>query len=82
MEQYRTVSNTDTDQQVAANVRAELARAGISQSTIADSLGITKSGVSRRMQGRISFRVSELCAIADLIGIPVHVLLAKDNAAA
>ncbi|WP_010540412.1 helix-turn-helix domain-containing protein [Dietzia alimentaria] len=75
MEHYLTVSNTTPDQAVAMNIRAELARTGISQTAAARALGLADSSLSRRMNGRHSFRVSELYALADLIGVPVHAFI-------
>lgn len=61
---------------VAANVRAEIARRkGTKQEDLADLLGITRQAVSRRLLGRVDFRVAELQAIADYFGIPISTLL-------
>lgn len=60
---------------VAANVRAEVARARASQTTIAHVLGENQQWLSRRMVGQVEFRVSELIAIADYLGIHPAVLL-------
>jgi len=82
VEQYRTVSNATPDHTVAKNIRAELARAGISQTAAARALGLADSSLSRRLNGRHSFRVSELYALADLIGVPVHAFIGAHSPAA
>lgn len=61
---------------VAANVRAELARKRITQTKVAARLGVSRQNVAQRLSGRVDFRVSELVAIAELLEIPVTALLA------
>jgi transcriptional regulator with XRE-family HTH domain len=55
---------------VAANVRAELARRRVRQSEVAERLGVSRQNVAQRLNGSVDFRVGELLAIADLLGIP------------
>ncbi len=74
---YRTPAD-----HVAANIRAELARAGISQVSLTASLGITQQALSRRLLGKTPFSVDETFAIADLLGIPVSVILPTRSDAA
>jgi transcriptional regulator with XRE-family HTH domain len=64
-----------TQTNVAANVRAELARRRISQTTVAQRLGVSRQNVAQRLNGRVDFRVSELVAIAALLDVPVTALL-------
>lgn len=56
-------------------VRAELARIRLTQSELARQLGYTKPRLWRRMTGRIPFTVSELKAIAAVIGCPPERLI-------
>ena len=49
---------------VAANVRAELARRRI-----------TQTDVAQRLNGSVDFRVGELIAVADMLGITIAELL-------
>jgi transcriptional regulator with XRE-family HTH domain len=60
---------------VAANVRAEVARKGLSQVTIATALGLPQSGVSRRLRGKVPFSLDELSAVAALVNVPLATLL-------
>lgn len=53
-----------------ANLRAELARADVSQADVAELLGVTQPQVSARMLGKIPWRVPELQAIARHLGLP------------
>lgn len=56
---------------VHRNVRAEIARSGSSQATIADLLGLTQSAVSRRLSGKIDFSATELSKLAAYLNVPV-----------
>lgn len=64
---------------VGANVRAELARNGISQLVLAGHLHLSQTAVSRRLSGSKAFDVNELETVANLVGVPVARLL-KDLA--
>lgn len=61
-------------ERVAAAVRSELARQRIPQATIAARLGISQAAVSRRLSGAVPFDVSELAAVADVLGADVGTL--------
>lgn len=60
---------------LSANIRAELARRGKSQGDLAELLGITRQGVSQRLLGRVDWRISELQAIAAMLGTTVGQLV-------
>jgi transcriptional regulator with XRE-family HTH domain len=68
--------NTTSREEIAANVRAAVARARVEQSAIADLLGKSRPAVSDRMHGRTHFRVDELQAIAAFLEVPLEQLLA------
>ena len=55
---------------VAAEVRAHLARQRLSGRQAAMRLGWTQPYMSRRLTGEIPFDVADLEAIANLLGIP------------
>lgn len=57
--------------QIAANVNRALTEAGISQRSAAASTGIPLSTLSRRMTGSSPFLVTELAAIAELVGTSI-----------
>ena len=57
--------------QVAAEVRAETARQRLSQGKLAEKLDMSESSVSLRLSGRIEFKISELLAFAEVLGVPV-----------
>ncbi|MBF0807319.1 helix-turn-helix domain-containing protein [Rothia nasimurium] len=61
---------------VATNVRAEASRRGVTSHDIAQILGISSAAVSRRMNEKIEFKISELEKIALLLDVPIEVLVA------
>jgi transcriptional regulator with XRE-family HTH domain len=56
---------------VAAEVRAHLARRRISGRRLAAQLGMTEPYLSRRLTGAVPFNVNDLSAIADYLELPV-----------
>lgn len=60
---------------VVTNIRVAALRAGVSQNDIAEMLGVSQPALSRRMTGDVDFRVAELVAIADYLGVTVDQLL-------
>lgn len=62
-------------QQVAANVRAEMARAGIRQKEILDLLDMDRTTLSKRLNGHLPFSADELHLIAEHLGIEAALLL-------
>lgn len=57
--------------QMVANIRAELARAHVTQGAAADVIGVSGPQFSARMSGRMDFRVHEVFALAGWLGVPV-----------
>lgn len=64
-------SNIDTASIVAANIRAEAARRGYSQSELGRALGITQSQINRRWRGVIPWQLAELDTVSYLLGVSV-----------
>ena len=62
-------------EQVAANVRVELARRRLGQVAVARTLGLSQAAVSRRLNGSVPLDVNELALIADLLGLTASDLL-------
>ncbi len=54
---------------VAAEVRAEIARANLTHTAVADAAGIARATFSRKVNGKTPFDVLELASIAATIGI-------------
>lgn len=61
---------TLTAADIAANVRAELARRAITQGAVAEALGLSQPQVSARLRGSVMFRIDELLTIAALLDLP------------
>jgi transcriptional regulator with XRE-family HTH domain len=67
---------------VAANVRAELARRRITQTDVAQRLGVSRQNVAQRLNGSVDFRVGELISIANMLGITIGDLVGGVKASA
>lgn len=65
---------------VAANVRAEVARRRLRQAAIAEHLELDQRAVSRRLLGQVDFSVPELQALAELLEVPVSSLCGEVQA--
>ncbi|MBP6571334.1 MAG: hypothetical protein QG655_3235 [Actinomycetota bacterium] len=62
---------------LAANIRAELARNGKTQSDLADHLGITRQALSQRLLGRVDFRMGEVTATASFLSTSISALVGE-----
>ena len=60
---------------VAAEVRANMARVRMTQTELAEILGLTQSTVSKRLLGKIAFSVDELDTVAAAFGVHPAVLM-------
>lgn len=69
--------NNTTVERVAANVRAELARKGITQTDLAVKLNKSQPFISRRLSGRVAFDVADLASIAEVLNIPITSLITE-----
>ena len=63
------MNTTDTRSAVAAEVRASLARKGETAAWLSESAGISKTALSRKLRGDVSFTAEELLSVADALGI-------------
>ena len=52
-----------------------MARSRVTQADLAVGLGISQAAVSRRLTGMVDFTVSELDAVASVLGVPTASLL-------
>lgn len=69
------VPNTSPTYLIARNVRAEMARRGRKQSSLAVALGLSTASISDRLTGKVPIDVNELHAIALFLGVPLAELL-------
>lgn len=66
---------------VAGNVRALMARRGVSQQRLAEVLGLSQSAISKRLRGLTPWDVNEMGTIATAFEVPIGSLLADDQPA-
>lgn len=64
---------------VAANVRAEMARAKVGQRALAKVLGKSQTYMYRRLNGETPFNIDDLAVIAEQLDIPLTVLIADST---
>jgi transcriptional regulator with XRE-family HTH domain len=57
------------------NIRAEMARSGITQGILASRLDMSQSAISRRLIGDADWTVDELVRAAEVLGCPLRALL-------
>ena len=67
--------------QTGANVRAEIARRGMSQAAVSKAIGISQGQFSKRLRGTIAFDINELDAIATVLDVPMSDLIPRKAAA-
>lgn len=60
---------------VAAAVRAELARQRITNRMIGRQLGMSDSGIGRRLNGELPFTVEQIVTVARLLNVPLTQLV-------
>lgn len=70
---------TTNDAELAANVRAAAARAGVRQAQVADVLGLDKRAVSRRFAGDVPFTALQLDRVAGLCDVELAALIRPGN---
>lgn len=68
---------TPQTRRTAANVRAELARAGLSQREVCARLHLSRTAVSNRLQGHTDFRLQELRVISEMLGTTIGALIGE-----
>lgn len=66
---------SDLTNQVAAEVRAHMARVRMSQVKLAEILGLPQTSVSKRLRGITPFRIDELGTVAAALGVHPAALL-------
>lgn len=67
---------------VADNIRAEMARGRVSQTRLAEVLGLSQTVVSKRLRGVTPWRIDEVSAIAAALGVPFADLVRDREAVA
>lgn len=67
--------HTNISAEVGANIRAEMARRGVAQMTLAAAVGVSQSGLSKRLRGHTPLGVDELLRIAAYLDVPAYDLI-------
>lgn len=66
---------------VAAEIRAHMGRAGLTQRDVCDATGMSAPNLSRKLRGEAAFGLSDLVAITTLLNVPLSRVLADAEAA-
>lgn len=82
MSNVPAMTGSPTSEEIAGNVRAEVARLQLRQTDIATELGLDQRAVSRRLLGRVEWSASELTKLARLLEVPVSRLLGEQEISA
>ena len=67
---------------VAANVRAEMARARVSQVRLSEILRLSQASVSSRLRGVTPWRIDEVAVVATALGVSFESLTRERESAA
>lgn len=67
-------------QHIAREVRAEMARQGLSQEALGSRIGWDQKRVSRRLTGAVAIDTNELGELAAALGVPVTQFLPAEVA--
>lgn len=67
--------SSPTATELAATIRAEMARRAVPQTLVAERLGLSQTAMSRRLRAKVEFTVSELVTIADVLDVDPASLL-------
>lgn len=65
----------DIQSVVAGEIRAWMGRRGVTQTALAETLGLSQSQISKRLRGTIPLDIVELKKIADFLGVDVATLV-------
>lgn len=67
---------------IAGEVRAAVAREGVSARSLAREVEMSPASLSRKLRGDVSFSVEELIAIANFLDVSVTSLIPRAESAA
>lgn len=67
---------------LAREIRAQMARAEVSQTMLAEATGMARSTLNRKLSGDTEFTIGEVEAVARELGLPLSVLLHRAEEAA
>lgn len=76
------MTHTPTPTDIAGAIKGRLREAGISQTAVADALGIDRSALNRRLNGHQPITSTDLLALAELLNVSVAALVTAGGEAA
>lgn len=53
-------------------LRGRIVEMGLTNKSLAEKIGLTEVGMSKRLNGKIQFTLKEICAIVDVLDIPKY----------
>lgn len=73
---------TNPDRRLAAEIRGEMARRGVTQKALAAKVGLTHRQLHNRLRGAAPIAYSEVLAIAAALEVPASSLIARAEGSA
>lgn len=81
MKKRRVGEVSEFELAVRDEVKAWMGRRGVSQTELAQVLGVSQSGISARLHGKTAFLIHDLAVIAGYLGITLGDLLGQVSSA-
>lgn len=69
-----------TAQRVAAEIRAEMARQGVTAGTVAQATDMSRSTLHRKLTDRTAFTVTEAARVCTALGVPLSEMVRRAEA--
>lgn len=69
--------NPPTTAGLAGEVRAEMARQGVTAATVAQAIDISRASLSRKLNGSGEFTVAEMLRVSNFLGLALSDLLRR-----
>lgn len=70
-----------TAQRVAAEIRAEMARQGVTAPTVAQATDMSRSTLHRKLTDRATFTIAEAAAVCATLGVPLSEMVRRAEGA-
>jgi len=74
--------NPPTTAGLAGEVRAEMARQGVTAAAVAQAIDISRTSLSRKLNGSGEFTVAEMLRVSNFLGLPLSDLLRRAESVA
>ncbi|MGO2069870.1 helix-turn-helix domain-containing protein [Glutamicibacter arilaitensis] len=72
------INRTPINRTAGLEVKAWLARRGMTQGHLAEALGVSQGAVSQRILGKVSFSIDELLIVSGLLNVTLGQLLGEE----